>query len=130
MNTGEVIAGDPAAGQRLVTGDAVNVAARLEQAAPAMEVLLGERTYRLIRHRVDVESCRRSPLKGKSEQVPAYRLLAVHETERGVLDARRTEIVGRALETARLVREFETSCRRARAPWSPCWGRPGSASRG
>ena len=35
MNTGEVVAGDPTAGQRLVTGDAVNVAARLEQAAGA-----------------------------------------------------------------------------------------------
>src|SRR6266511_4995709 len=33
VNTGEVVAGDPAAGQRLVTGDTVNVAARLEQAA-------------------------------------------------------------------------------------------------
>ena len=107
MNTGEVIAGDPAAGQRLVTGDAVNVAARLEQAAPAMEVLLGERTYRLIRHRADVEELPPVAAKGKSVQVRAYRLLAVHETERGVLDARRTEIVGRALEAAHLVREFE-----------------------
>ena len=34
VNTGEVVAGDPTTGQRLVTGDAVNVAARLEQAAP------------------------------------------------------------------------------------------------
>src|SRR5438046_5629969 len=33
VNTGEVVAGDPSTGQRLVTGDAVNVAARLEQAA-------------------------------------------------------------------------------------------------
>ncbi|TML64178.1 MAG: adenylate/guanylate cyclase domain-containing protein, partial [Actinobacteria bacterium] len=40
VNTGEVVAGDPSAGQRLVVGDAVNVAARLEQAAPATEVLL------------------------------------------------------------------------------------------
>ena len=107
VNTGEVIAGDPAAGQRLVTGDAVNVAARLEQAAPAMEVLLGERTYRLIRNRADVEELPPVAAKGKSAQVRAYRLLAVHETERGVLDARRTEIVGRALETAHLVGEFE-----------------------
>ena len=38
VNTGEVVAGDPTAGQRLVTGDAVNVAARLEQAAPANEI--------------------------------------------------------------------------------------------
>ena len=41
MNTGEVVAGDPTTGQRLVTGDAVNVAARLEQAAGAQEMLLG-----------------------------------------------------------------------------------------
>jgi class 3 adenylate cyclase len=34
INTGEVVAGDPAGAQTLVTGDAVNVAARLEQAAP------------------------------------------------------------------------------------------------
>src|SRR6266511_3001584 len=36
VNTGEVVAGDVTAGQRLVTGDAVNTAARLEQAAPAL----------------------------------------------------------------------------------------------
>src|SRR4029453_1257582 len=47
VNTGQVVAGDPVAGQRLVTGDAVNVAARLEQAAGALEVLIGEPTYRL-----------------------------------------------------------------------------------
>ena len=43
INTGEVVAGDPTGGQRLVTGDAVNVAARLEQAAAVGEVLLGTR---------------------------------------------------------------------------------------
>jgi class 3 adenylate cyclase len=47
VNTGEVVAGDPTTGQRLVTGDTVNVAARLEQAAPALEVLIGEPTYQL-----------------------------------------------------------------------------------
>src|SRR5206468_12756095 len=44
VNTGEVVAGDPTTGQRLVTGDAVNVAARLEQAAGECEVLLGDTT--------------------------------------------------------------------------------------
>ena len=33
VNTGEVVAGDPADGHTLITGDAVNTAARLEQAA-------------------------------------------------------------------------------------------------
>lgn len=44
IHTGEVVAGDPGRGQTLVTGDAVNTAARLEQAASAGEVLIGETT--------------------------------------------------------------------------------------
>ena len=79
VNTGEVVAGDPSTGQRLVTGDAVNVAARLEQAAGEREVLLGALTYRLVRDRVDVEEVEPLTLKGKSEPVPAYRLVRVHE---------------------------------------------------
>ena len=42
VHTGEVVAGDPSTGQRLVTGDPVNTAARLEQAAGAGEILIGE----------------------------------------------------------------------------------------
>src|SRR5207247_9349867 len=49
VNTGEVIAGDPEHGQAFATGDAVNVAARLEQAAEPGESLLGALTYRLAR---------------------------------------------------------------------------------
>ena len=44
VNTGEVIAGDASTGQRLVTGDAVNTAARLEQAAGQSEIILGDLT--------------------------------------------------------------------------------------
>ena len=49
VNTGEVVAGDPGLGQAFVTGDAVNVAARLEQAAPPGEILIGPETERLVR---------------------------------------------------------------------------------
>ena len=66
VNTGEVVAGDPTAGQRLVTGDAVNIAARLEQAAPPDEVLIGEPTYRLVRDAVEVEPVEPLELKGKA----------------------------------------------------------------
>ena len=55
VNTGEVVAGDAAARQQLATGDAVNVAARLEQAAGPGEILLGEATYRLVRENVRAE---------------------------------------------------------------------------
>ncbi len=68
-------------GQRLVTGDVVNTAARLEQAAPSNEVLLGESTYRLVRDAVEVEAVPPLELKGKAEPVPAYRLMAVNEGE-------------------------------------------------
>ena len=77
MNTGEVVAGEASQGQRLVTGDAVNVAARLEQAAPALEVLIGQPTYALVRDHVEVEEVEPLTLKGKAQPVRAYRLLAV-----------------------------------------------------
>src|SRR5207253_7487811 len=79
VNTGEVVAGDPSTGQRLVTGDTVNTAARLEQAAPACEVLIGEPTDRLTRDAVEVEEIEPLELKGKAERVPAYRLLSVKD---------------------------------------------------
>jgi class 3 adenylate cyclase len=44
VNTGEVVVGRPREGSSFVTGDAVNVAARLEEAAPPGQVLAGERT--------------------------------------------------------------------------------------
>src|SRR5262245_55048734 len=55
VNTGEVVSGEGQGDQRLVTGDTVNVAARLEQAAGSGEVLLGDSTYRLVRDAVSVE---------------------------------------------------------------------------
>jgi class 3 adenylate cyclase/tetratricopeptide (TPR) repeat protein len=72
--TGEVAVG---AGEVFATGDAVNVAARLEQAAAPGEILIGEPTRRLVRDAVEVEAVAPLELKGKSEPVPAWRLLAV-----------------------------------------------------
>ena len=96
VNTGEVVAGDSTAGQRLVIGDPVNTAARLEQAAGACEVLLGELTYRLVREHVKVEPVEPLELKGKAERVPAFRLLDVHD--RQASDADRSPLVGREHE--------------------------------
>jgi class 3 adenylate cyclase/tetratricopeptide (TPR) repeat protein len=74
--TGEVVTGTE---ERLATGDAVNVAARLEQAAQPGEVLIGEPTLELVRDATDVEPIEPLELKGKAEPVPAYRLLRVHD---------------------------------------------------
>ena len=74
--TGEVITGTD---ERLATGDAVNVAARLEATAQPGEVLLGKPTLALVREAADVEPIEPLALKGKAEPVTAYRLLRVRE---------------------------------------------------
>jgi predicted ATPase/class 3 adenylate cyclase len=55
INTGEVIAGDNTGEYLSVAGEAVNVAKRLEEAATANEILIGEPTHRLVRDAVIVE---------------------------------------------------------------------------
>jgi class 3 adenylate cyclase/tetratricopeptide (TPR) repeat protein len=106
VNTGEVVAGEASMGQRLVTGDAVNVAARLEQAATSLEVLIGRPTYALVRDAVEVEEVEPLTLKGKAQPVRAYRLLAV----KSVAAAARHEarMVGREEEMATLASAFST----------------------
>ena len=107
VNTGEVVAGDPAAGQRLVTGDTVNVAARLEQAAPENDILIGESTYRLVRNAVIVEPVDPLPLKGKAELVPAYLLLSVEDDTEGLVRRVDTPMVGRQTELHALQDRFD-----------------------
>ena len=105
VNTGEVVTGDRASPQTLVTGDAVNVAARLEQAASPGEVILGSTTYRLVRDAVNAEPMPALELKGKTEPVEAYRLVGLKEHE----PTRRhdTPLVDREREQQLLRQAFE-----------------------
>jgi class 3 adenylate cyclase/tetratricopeptide (TPR) repeat protein len=109
VNTGEVVAGDPSGGQFYATGDAVNVAARLEQDAEPGEVLLGEQTYRLVRDAVRVEPVGPLTLKGKEGVVAPYRLLEVVEGAPAVARHFDTPFVGRQEELARLLWCFDRS---------------------
>ena len=74
VNSGEVVTGTA---ERLATGDAVNVAARLEQAAEPGQVLIGATTRALVRDAVETGEARNLELKGKSETLTAYPLEAV-----------------------------------------------------
>ena len=106
VNTGEVVTSSVVGTETFATGDAVNVAARLEQAAAPGEVLLGEATYRLVRHAVNVERLEPLSAKGKANPVTAYRLLEV--TKQGPAPRRSgTPFAGRAAELHVLEREFE-----------------------
>ena len=107
VNTGEVVAGDPSAGQRLVTGDAVNVAARLEQAASPGEIFLGESTYRLVKDAVEVEPVAALDLKGKEDPVRAFRLVNVLADVAGHERHLDSPMVGRGKELEMLERALE-----------------------
>ena len=106
LNSGEVVAGTGDPGGTLVTGDAVNVAARLEQAAAAGDVLIGEPTLRLVRDFVRTEPAAPIDAKGKSQPLVAHRLLSLVADQR---QAGRSDLpfVGRRREQARLMQAFE-----------------------
>jgi class 3 adenylate cyclase/tetratricopeptide (TPR) repeat protein len=93
INTGEVVTGTD---ERLATGDAVNVAARLEQAAGPGQVLLGETTVARAGDAVVAERLDALELKGKSEPVPAWELQEVRGGETRELSA--VPMVGRQRE--------------------------------
>jgi len=106
VNTGEVFAGEAEGSYTLVTGDAVNVAARLQHAAAPGEILIGDATWRLVRDAVAVESTEPLSLRGKDDLVPAWRLLDIVGAPDG---AHRFEspFVGRRRELAQLRLAYE-----------------------
>jgi predicted ATPase/class 3 adenylate cyclase len=107
INTGEVAAGDSTTGQRLITGDAVNLASRLETAASAGEILIGDDTYRLVRNAVLVEPVDDLDLKGKAEPVKAWRVVGVLRGAPSVARRFDSPLVGRERELALLQQTLE-----------------------
>jgi len=112
VNTGEVIAGDPAEGQSFVSGDTVTIAARLEQAATPGDIFVGETTYRLVGDALTADPLPPQTLKGKPEPVPAWRVRDMAPV--GPRWARRldSQLIGRVNELATLGTMFERSVER------------------
>ena len=109
VNTGEVVVGKPREGSSFVTGDAVNVAARLEQAAEPDQILVGERTVASVRGAFEFGEPRTIEAKGKPEGVTGRRLLRALSLmrPRGVSGLHRA-FVGRDQEMAVLERTYDT----------------------
>jgi len=119
VNTGEVVTGTE---ERLATGDAVNVAARLEQAAKPGEILIGPETLRLVRECAETEPVEPLELKGKSDPVAAHRLVAVREpTERPHVNV----FVGRASELQTLLDAWQCAQEEERCEVVTVLGDPG-----
>ena len=96
VNTGDVVIGRPREGSSFVTGDPVNVAARLEQAAAPGEILVGERTVGAVRGAFEFAEPATVEAKGKPGGVVSRRLVRALSLmrPRGVSGLRRV-FVGR-----------------------------------
>ena len=114
VNSGEVIAGTET-DQFMVTGDVVNVAARLQQTAEPGDVAAGERTYLATRGAFSTEPLEHRELKGKSLPVRAWRVLGTAEAARprGVPGIS-SRLVGRERELALLETLYRGSADEAR----------------
>src|SRR5437764_262799 len=105
INTGPVVAGGPGA-LTLATGDAVNLAKRLEEAAAPGEILIGAETNRLVRDAVEAVALEPRALKGKAEAVASWRLERLAAPGAAARE-RHTPLVGRHGELEALAAEFE-----------------------
>jgi class 3 adenylate cyclase len=102
INTGEVVTGDPSAGHGFVSGDAVAVGKRLEQAAAPGEIVVGVSTYRLVEHAVRATQLDPLRLKGKADVATAFRLESVDEAATAIPRRDDTRFVGQERELERL----------------------------
>jgi class 3 adenylate cyclase/tetratricopeptide (TPR) repeat protein len=117
VNSGEVAVGRPREGSSFATGDAVNVAARLEQAADPGHTLLGERTATLVGGAFELGEPRMIEAKGKTGGVACRELLR--------MVAPRRPRGGHGLESSfvgreRELRRLEDAVARTRADGRPC----------
>jgi class 3 adenylate cyclase/tetratricopeptide (TPR) repeat protein len=123
INTGEVVAG--AGDQTVATGDAINTAARLEQNAQPGEILIGEPTYRMVRHAVRAEPASAIDAKGKADPLAAYRLVATYDVARDANRRLDSPLIGRTHELQLAQQAFERAVRERSCSLFTVFGSPG-----
>jgi class 3 adenylate cyclase/tetratricopeptide (TPR) repeat protein len=107
INTGNVLVRDAGTLEEELTGTAVNLAKRFEEAAGAGEILLGEETYRLVADAVKAEAAGPVTIKGTTEPQQVWRLLEVLPDRPGRARRPMAPMVGRAREQELLRHLFE-----------------------
>jgi len=126
VNTGVVVVGDGGGGQRLATGDVVNVAARLEQMAPEEGIVLGGDTFRLVREYVEASSIGLVRPRGRSETIEAWELVALDESRDRRLQAfDRRSLIGRSAQLAAIEEGFARAASEGRLESVLVVGEPG-----
>lgn len=106
VNTGEVVYAETEGPERgPVTGDVVNVAARMQAAAPPGATLVGQATMLAVAHAIDLEEVGALELKGKREPVRTWRAVAAHAnaSRERAMGTLRAPTIGRDRELAMLL---------------------------
>ncbi len=123
IESGEVVV-DDAESSTFATGEAVNLAARLQQAAPVNSILIGPGAQRLTLGRFEVEDEGPVEIKGRGEPIWAWRVICVKGGP-ARLATRRAPLVGRDAELELLENTYERSVRDRRAHLFTIYGDPG-----
>jgi class 3 adenylate cyclase/tetratricopeptide (TPR) repeat protein len=119
VESGELVIDD--GDSTFATGEAVNLAARLQQAAQPGEILLGPAARRLAASAVEVDDAGPVEVKGRAEPVWTWRALRAHDSNRLVA----TPFVGRKAELELLENSLARAIRDRRAQLVTIFGDPG-----
>ena len=122
IESGEVVADD--SDSTFATGEAVNLAARLQSNAEPNQILVGPAAARLLRGRVDLEAIHPLELRGWREPVAAQRVICVNEPGEPVTGLS-APLVGRESELELLENSYERVVRSGRAALVTIYGDPG-----
>jgi class 3 adenylate cyclase/tetratricopeptide (TPR) repeat protein len=107
LNTGNVLVRDAGTLEEELTGTAVNLAKRFEEAAGPGEILIGDETYRLVTDAVKADPAGPVTVKGAAEPQSVWRLLEVLPDRPGRTRRPIAPMVGRSREQELLLRLFE-----------------------
>ena len=123
IEAGEVVV-DDAQASTFATGEAVNIAARLQQAAPTNGILIGPGAHRLTLGRFEVEDEGPVEIRGRGEPVWAWRVVCLVGGP-GRAGVRRAPLVGRDAELELLENTYQRAVRDRRAHLFTIYGDPG-----
>jgi len=123
VEAGEVVADD--SDSTFATGEAVNVAARLEQAADPGQLFIGPAVQRLTLGRIELEDVGPVELRGLDRQVWAWQVLGAAAAPPARPEGRQAPLVGRDAELDLLQNTYERALRDGRAHLFTIYGEPG-----
>ena len=123
VEAGEVVVED--GDSTFATGEAVNLAARLQQAAPVGQIFVGPGAHRLAQGRIEFESVGDLELRGLPEEITVRRALCASDGHGRVMGSLEAPLVGRDTELDLLENTFERLVRNGRPHLFTIYGEPG-----